>query len=198
MADNNSNADTPDSVPTGEGNTPHAKSSLIKDKQCQYCGQAFTSSSLGRHLDQFLSKKKPDGIHDVEEIKKTRASITRRQARISSARTEDDGDEDTSEHAQRKTGDYTPVTIPFVDKNVGRDLHMILNRANWHSTGVINEISGAEPPAQSRPVGSSHVSLKRPAMALDSPAKAEGSDSATIRALELALHEVLDNVQAAK
>lgn len=55
-----------------------------KDKNCPYCGQAFTSSSLGRHLDLYIKSKNPkapDGIHDVDEIRKLRGSITRRQPR---------------------------------------------------------------------------------------------------------------------
>lgn len=55
-----------------------------KDKNCPYCGQAFTSSSLGRHLDLYIKSKNPkapDGIHNVEEIRRIRGSITRRQPR---------------------------------------------------------------------------------------------------------------------
>jgi len=55
-----------------------------KDKHCPYCGQSFTSSSLGRHLDLYIKNKNPkapDGLHNVEEIRKLRSSITRRQPR---------------------------------------------------------------------------------------------------------------------
>lgn len=55
-----------------------------KDKNCPYCGQAFTSSSLGRHLDLYIKSKNPkapDGIHNVDEIRRIRGSITRRQPR---------------------------------------------------------------------------------------------------------------------
>ncbi|KAF3761718.1 hypothetical protein M406DRAFT_342452 [Cryphonectria parasitica EP155] len=55
-----------------------------KDKICAYCRQAFTSSSLGRHLDLYIKEKNPkapDGIHNVDEIRKLRGSITRRQPR---------------------------------------------------------------------------------------------------------------------
>lgn len=60
-----------------------------KDKNCPYCGQAFTSSSLGRHLDLYIKSKNPkapDGIHNVEEIRRIRGSITRRQPRGGSRR----------------------------------------------------------------------------------------------------------------
>lgn len=55
-----------------------------KDKHCPYCGQSFTSSSLGRHLDLYIKSKNPkapDGLHNVDEIRKLRGSITRRQPR---------------------------------------------------------------------------------------------------------------------
>ncbi|KAI9829176.1 MAG: hypothetical protein M1832_000199, partial [Thelocarpon impressellum] len=72
---------------TGDG-TP-ARAPAPKDKLCPYCGQAFTSSSLGRHLDLYIKEKNakpPDGVHDVDEIRKSRGGITRRQARNSSVR----------------------------------------------------------------------------------------------------------------
>ncbi|KAJ4321447.1 hypothetical protein N0V94_002880, partial [Neodidymelliopsis sp. IMI 364377] len=66
-----------------------------KDKNCPFCGQAFTSSSLGRHLDLYIRSKNPkaaDGIHLVDEIRKLRGGITRRQAKGSiSAKKEDGG-----------------------------------------------------------------------------------------------------------
>lgn len=55
-----------------------------KDKNCPFCGQAFTSSSLGRHLDLYIrakNPKPPDGVHIVDEIRKIRGGITRRQAK---------------------------------------------------------------------------------------------------------------------
>ncbi|KAK4241506.1 hypothetical protein C8A03DRAFT_12266 [Achaetomium macrosporum] len=61
----------------------------VKDKTCPYCHQAFTSSSLGRHLDLYIREKNPkapDGVHDVEAIRKIRQNITRRQPKGSVAR----------------------------------------------------------------------------------------------------------------
>lgn len=60
-----------------------------KDKNCPFCHQAFTSSSLGRHLDLYIKPKNPkapDGIHNVDEIRRMRGGITRRQARNSLAK----------------------------------------------------------------------------------------------------------------
>ncbi|RDA88034.1 hypothetical protein CP532_5320 [Ophiocordyceps camponoti-leonardi (nom. inval.)] len=68
--------------------TQQAKPGAPKDKTCHYCQQAFTSSSLGRHLDLFVKEKNPkppDGVHDVEEIRKLRGSVTRRHPRGSSS-----------------------------------------------------------------------------------------------------------------
>lgn len=67
-----------------------------KDKNCPFCGQAFTSSSLGRHLDLYIrakNPKAPDGIHIVDEIRKLRGGITRRQAKgsVSTPRRDDSG-----------------------------------------------------------------------------------------------------------
>ncbi|KAJ5081632.1 hypothetical protein NUU61_009896 [Penicillium alfredii] len=131
----------------------------LKDRKCQYCQQAFTSSSLGRHLDQFLFKKKPDGVHDVEEIRRIR-----------------------SESA------FKPR-----DPSV----RMMFNTPTWHATGVINDIPNPsraldgprQPPSQSRT-----ASLQLPDYA-SRGATANNPD--TMKALELALREVLDNIKAA-
>ncbi|RAQ99509.1 P-loop containing nucleoside triphosphate hydrolase protein [Stemphylium lycopersici] len=75
-----------------------------KDKNCPFCGQAFTSSSLGRHLDLYIrakNPKAPDGVHNVDEIRKLRGGITRRQAKgsVSTPRRDDSG---TSTPANKK------------------------------------------------------------------------------------------------
>lgn len=76
------------STPNSNANTAqnsNSKSALAtKDRSCPFCGQAFTSSSLGRHLDLYIRPKNPkpaDGVHDVDEIRKLRGGITRRQPR---------------------------------------------------------------------------------------------------------------------
>lgn len=61
----------------------------VKDKKCPWCGQPFTSSSLGRHLDLYVrpnNPKKPDGIHDVMAIRRLRGTITRRRTKGTSRR----------------------------------------------------------------------------------------------------------------
>lgn len=77
-----------------------------KDKHCPFCGQAFTSSSLGRHLDLYIRSKNPkaaDGLHVVDEIRKLRGGITRRQAKgsVSTPRRDDSG---ISTPANRRDG----------------------------------------------------------------------------------------------
>ncbi|KAG0158228.1 hypothetical protein PDIDSM_5741 [Penicillium digitatum] len=105
----------PRDTPEGSAAGDESKASLAsKDRKCQYCQQAFTSSSLGRHLDQFLFKKKPDGIHDVEEIRRIRSGITRRQARTSTGKTEAADSGSKSREA--------PVRMMF-------------NTPTWHATG---------------------------------------------------------------
>ncbi|KAL4784329.1 amidase signature domain-containing protein [Aspergillus varians] len=138
---------SPEDSGPGEENQAHANSSKNqsqKDRKCQYCNQAFTSSSLGRHLDQFLFKKKPDGIHDVEEIRRIRSGITRRQARTST------GKRDTPERGLAKG---------LLDANQAGEpggkgpIRMMFNTPTWHATGVINDIPNptqSQEPATSR------------------------------------------------
>ncbi|KAJ5928920.1 hypothetical protein N7466_007876 [Penicillium verhagenii] len=164
-----------------------------KDRNCQYCGQPFTSSSLGRHLDQFLFKKKPDGVHDVEEIRRIRSGITRRQARTNSGKHDESPD-----HVQKK-GSVDPYTTTGESASKAREPppRMMFNTPTWHATGVINDI-----PNPSRVLDGPRVmpnqsragSLQLPDYA-SRGANANNPD--TMKALELALHEVLDNIKAA-
>lgn len=164
----------------------------LKDRRCQYCGQAFTSSSLGRHLDQFLFKKKPDGIHDVEEIRRIRSGITRRQARTSSGKRDGSPDQ-----VERKGPPGTNAPGSSASKSRDAPVRMMFNTPTWHATGVINDIPNPSrttdgpriAPAQSRA-----GSLQLPDFA-SRGAIANNPD--TMKALELALREVLDNIKAA-
>lgn len=164
----------------------------VKDRKCQYCNQAFTSSSLGRHLDQFLFKKKPDGIHDVEEIRRIRSGITRRQARTSTGKR--DGSPD---HAQKK-GPSDSLTAPESSaKSRDAPVRMMFNTPTWHATGVINDIPNPSRSLDGPSAGPSQSrsgSLQLPDYA-SRGATANNPD--TMRALELALREVLDNIKAA-
>lgn len=182
--------DTPDGSTAGD----ESKASLAsKDRKCQYCQQAFTSSSLGRHLDQFLFKKKPDGIHDVEEIRRIRSGITRRQARTSTGK-----NEGSPERSQKKGTAEQFAAADSGSKSREAPVRMMFNTPTWHATGVINDIPNPSrvpdgpriAPSQSRT-----GSLQLPDYASRG---ASSTNPDTMRALELALREVLDNIKAAR
>ncbi|KAJ5287466.1 hypothetical protein N7478_003152 [Penicillium angulare] len=175
-----------------QSNSRSGANQSSKDRKCQYCSQAFTSSSLGRHLDQFLFKKKPDGVHDVEEIRRIRSGITRRQARTNSGRRDESPDGDP------RKGSSDPYTAgDSASKAREAPPRMMFNTPTWHATGVINDI-----PNPSRmldgprimPPQSRSGSLQLPDYASRG---ANSNNPDTMKALELALHEVLDNIKAA-
>ncbi|KAJ5479040.1 hypothetical protein N7530_004549 [Penicillium desertorum] len=181
--------DTPEGSTAGD----ESKTSLTtKDRKCQYCQQAFTSSSLGRHLDQFLFKKKPDGIHDVEEIRRIRSGITRRQARTSTGKNEGSPD-----RVQKKSTSELFTAADSGSRSHDAPVRMMFNTPTWHATGVINDIPNPSrvpdgpriTPSQSRT-----TPLQLPDYASRG---ASSSSPDTMRALELALREVLDNIKAA-
>lgn len=186
--------ETPEDSRADENSQSASKSAnqTVKDRKCQYCNQAFTSSSLGRHLDQFLFKKKPDGIHDVEEIRRIRSGITRRQARTSS------GKRDGSPDRAQKKGSSDPLaTAEYSAKSRDAPVRMMFNTPTWHATGVINDIPNptrAVDGPSSGPSQSRAGSLQLPDYA-SRGATANNPD--TMKALELALREVLDNIRAA-
>ncbi|EXJ75503.1 uncharacterized protein A1O5_00009 [Cladophialophora psammophila CBS 110553] len=189
---------------------PPVKAPAVKDKECQYCHQQFTSSSLGRHLDQFISKKKPDGIHDVEEIRRLRGGITRRTAR-SSKRDKDKNEHEDAPSSQASPGPSIgpqPGTLISSAVELNRippgGMHVRLNRLNWQATGVITDPTTLDSPATTAAAAapptpaivSSPSGTKRSfsvyAQDLNTTSNAE-----TTRALELALREVLDSLRAA-
>jgi hypothetical protein len=95
-ADSDTPRSTAEPQPKGTEYVSDLGLKAAKDKNCPFCGQAFTSSSLGRHLDLYIrarNPKAPDGIHVVDEIRKLRGGITRRQAKgsISTPRRDDSG-----------------------------------------------------------------------------------------------------------
>lgn len=136
------------------------KAGASKDRSCPYCGQAFTSSSLGRHLDLYVKQKNPkppDGIHDVAAIRKMRESITRRQPRGSVPR-RDTSNPGTPGSSSRKSPAPTPAPAPAADPvirppAIPKEGQFVVDRQtvrdpfqpSWEATGVINDI----PPAAS-------------------------------------------------
>ncbi|KIW26601.1 uncharacterized protein PV07_06420 [Cladophialophora immunda] len=189
---------------------PPAKAPAVKDKECQYCHQQFTSSSLGRHLDQFISKKKPDGVHDVEEIRRLRGGITRRTAR-SSKRDRDKNDHEDTRSSQASPGPSIgpqPGTLISSAIELNRvppgGMHVRLNRLNWQATGVITDPTTLDSPATAAaaaapptPAVVSSPSGTKRSFSVYAQDLNPASNAENTRALELALREVLDSLRAA-
>ena len=174
-------------------NAGNSKNHAAKDKPCPYCQQRFTSSSLGRHLDQYITKKKPDGIHNVEEIRRMRGGITRRTARHSSAKQEGQGSRD-SHVSVSEARDTPPAETDLLKVRVP------INHLNWHTTGVINDLNTTNiSPRIATPSGGKRNYAAYAMGQRDSISNATttSEEKDTARALELALREVLDNVQSA-
>ncbi|KZF22523.1 hypothetical protein L228DRAFT_282633 [Xylona heveae TC161] len=166
---------------TRDGDTPSI-ASAPKDKRCPFCQQAFTSSSLGRHLDLYIKEKNPkapDGVHDVDEIRKLRERITRRQPRNSAKR---DASTPSATRPLASEEAQSPSSgRPF--------LRLKLNELDWHATGVMRDL----PPTKEDDSRWRHVQQKSD---LEMRRKVmEEKDNA--RAAELALREVLASVKAA-
>ena len=176
-----------------------SKTPAAKDKECPYCHQAFTSSSLGRHLDLYIKDKNakpPDDLHNVEEIRRMRGNVTRRQARSSTGKRE--GSTTSSKLTPFRDQRSPSVQGGFanVHQSDGAPVRTVLNRLNWQSTGVINDIPPVTREDES-PFGRRHsrgVFVKEEIIhkrnALEERERA--------RAAEYALREVLGSVNAAK
>ncbi|KAL8700914.1 MAG: hypothetical protein Q9201_005183 [Fulgogasparrea decipioides] len=172
------------------------KKPAVKNTSCRYCGTPFTTSSLGRHLDLYIREtnpKPPDGIHDVEEIRRLRGNVTRRQAKSS---TKGEGStpsnaKPASIHDQRSPSAALQQNgkSPANGAQKGE-----MNRAGWQATGVINglPVSRVSPSRLlSRAEGSrsNKQEIARKEVAID--------ERDRTLAVELALKEVLENVRAA-
>ncbi|OAQ78613.1 hypothetical protein VFPBJ_06734 [Purpureocillium lilacinum] len=193
------------------------KTSAPKDKNCPYCGQAFTSSSLGRHLDLYIKEKNPkppDGIHDVDAIRKMRGGITRRHPRGSIGGRKESTPAGTPRQssAKRETSaaeaeTFKPATIPkdgqyAVDSTLSKFPFV----PRWEATGVINDIPGkgswepSETPQDPvRRPGLQRTVSKQAAQKAQYDVKQKLADAMdTARAAELALRELLSSWRAAK
>jgi hypothetical protein len=199
-------------------NTPKA----AKDKSCPYCGQAFTSSSLGRHLDLYIKEKNPkapDGIHDVDAIRKLRGAITRRQPRGSLARRRTStpaGTPTAASHRSPASDDAESSTprSPMVQKDGAQSATSATSKypftTPWEVTGVINDIpsQAGEPAKSSVGEGDGGLEVSRPQQQraasrqvqkaqLDMKQKTQDAMD-TARAAELALREIMGSLRAAK
>lgn len=183
-----------------------------KDKNCPYCGQAFTSSSLGRHLDLYIKSKNPkapDGIHDIEEIRRIRGSITRRQPRGGARR-------DTSAVGGSQSGSKRSPAASDTDslsaRSPGTPTEALIARdltrgpapyaTRVETTGVINDTHGAGDgnagsDATQRP--NNQRVFSRQAIKSSVEIRQRVQDALdTAKAAELALREIISSWRAAK
>jgi hypothetical protein len=211
------------SRPSEEGTTK-----APKDKNCPYCHQAFTSSSLGRHLDLYIrdkNPKAPDGIHDVEAIRKTRQNITRRQPKGALARRAASASAGTSASVSRRSpasadAESSAARSPLSQRDgsqagagagAGAASKPSLYKFRWEQTGVINNLATQEAGAGldaeagglsgrgSRPGPPSQRSAGRQALKQQLDARQHVQDAEDrARASELALWELLSSFRAAK
>jgi hypothetical protein len=192
------------------------KLSAPKDKSCPYCLQSFTSSSLGRHLDLYIKEKNPkppDGVHDVEAIRKLRGGITRRQPRCSVGGRQSSTPTGTPrpvakrEPSSQENESIAAASIPkdgtyAVDSTLSKFPFL----PSWEATGVMNEIpprgswdaaAGQQDPVR-RP-GMQRTVSKQAAQKAQFDVKQKLVDAMdTARAAELALRELLGSWRAAK
>ncbi|KAM0252488.1 hypothetical protein ACHAP5_001136 [Fusarium lateritium] len=200
---------------TNDAGTP--KAGAPKDKNCPFCGQAFTSSSLGRHLDLYIKEKNPkpaDGIHDVDAIKKLRGGITRRQPRGSlGGRRESSTPVGTPKVSAMKDTPL-PENEDFRSPAISKGNQLVVDstmkyassfQPTWEATGVMNDIpkrgswdSDIAPEPQKRP-GMQRTVSKQAIQKANFDVKQKLSDAMdTARAAELALRELLSSWRAAK
>ena len=212
--------------PPADAQAQTPKGSISKDRNCPYCNQAFTSSSLGRHLDLYIkprNAKPPDGIHNVDEIRRIRGNITRRQARTSSLKREREarGQDSLSQSASSVQGSAeggselgpqnATVKQILEQSEVNRQTksptlmdqmldkrRIFINKAhNWIATGVINDLPPRQDPLEKlRLANGSGGSYGSQADGERSRAFEDELDDG--RAASLALKEVLGSVWEAR
>ncbi|KAL2264643.1 hypothetical protein VTJ83DRAFT_7153 [Remersonia thermophila] len=208
-------ADANDKGETAAGRRDQSTTKAVKDRNCPYCHQAFTSSSLGRHLDLYIREKNPkppDGIHDVEAIRKLRQNITRRQPRSGAARrTASLGGLATSSRKSSASEDLeSPVTrSPLSQKDGSRA--PFASKSSWGAGGGAGYLTvedgrslrdaefedGSWGP---RSLGPGHRAVDRQQILKQQLALKQRVQDAedTTRAAELALRELLSSLRAAK
>ncbi|KAF1995342.1 hypothetical protein P154DRAFT_548536 [Amniculicola lignicola CBS 123094] len=204
--------DSSQATPTPRSTAEPRELKAVKDRQCPFCGQAFTSSSLGRHLDLYIREKNPkaeDGKHIAEEIRKIRGRITRRNAKpFLKKGSETPGSSKTQSlagemspavvHSPMDEGDSSLVSAKVRSRNplakVPWQLATTPN-ANGHPSG---HPSGHPPRALAvqTPDVRRDASRNLQKAELDHRHKA-ADDSDTARATELALRELLKSVREA-
>jgi len=188
-----------------------------KGRECPFCHQIFTSSSLGRHLDLYIrpkNPKAPDGIHDLTEIRAIRGKITRRQPR-SNVKKNDDGDESSDDNdavGDVSSADYqhVPEVDSLADSSVlsniiGPGQIDLSNKLDGQGTGVVNgglPTYAANVDLLNKTSNNSTVNefQSRPSTSrsgIDQVSHGSHKD-VTDLAAQLALREVLDSLEAAR
>lgn len=174
-----------------------AAANTPKDRACPYCRVNFTSSSLGRHLDLYIKEKNPkppDGIHNVDEIRASRAGITRRQAKSSKKHRQHDRAQSSQQNGSLE--DSASPANSQVDRRMGPyALRNLFNTPHWTSTGVITDSDANQ-----------HFLNEDSVIAVESPVPPNldpvirnkwAAERERGRAAELALEELIDSIKAA-
>jgi len=175
--------------------TPGKNIPRAKDRNCPFCNQAFTSSSLGRHLDLYIREKNPkppDGLHNVDDIRRMRQGITRRHMRggkRESSLSVQPAPPNSMDAPASDEGSPVFDQTPSLNIQPGEKVRFKVNEPSWLVTGVINNLP-PRPATESRS-SSRHFLLKSE---LDQRRKAT-DELETGRAAELALKEVLGAVR---
>lgn len=208
-----SNADTSINGSSSKLNT------AAKDKACPFCHQQFTSSSLGRHLDLYIKDKHPkppDGIHIVDEIRKLRGGITRRQPRNSLRRRETStpGEHEKGSPRPDSTAEDRSPSVAHDDVGTSNLMYsgrprMYMQPPSWEATGVMNNIPTPVRNSDTKSMEGEEREVRRmerirpvnrqalAKSAFDQKEKMmEALDNA--KAAELALREIMGSLKAAK
>ncbi|KAK3998321.1 hypothetical protein QBC44DRAFT_314232 [Cladorrhinum sp. PSN332] len=207
-----------DETAVQDPNTPKAP----KDRNCPFCGQAFTSSSLGRHLDLWIkdnNPRPPDGVHDVDAIRKLRGHITRRRPKASATRRTTSVSIGTPAGSiVSEDAEHSASNSPLLQQKGRKELETEIAKkypfnTPWEATGVINDLSPGQKDGDSArggegddqgegagfALGSLHRSMSRRMMKQQLNATQEYQDAIdTAKAAELALREVIGSWRAAK
>lgn len=177
---------------------------------------------MGRHLDLYIKEKNPkppDGVHNVDEIRKIRGHITRRQPRNSTSKRESS----TPAGTPATSGRSPSLATAFIRKpspgsartpdglHYPSGVNNRLNHANWEATGVINDVPPI--PRNGYSQGSWDVeddmrrrhaegkkSMSKQLLAKSTYEQKQKELDAldNARAAELALREVMGSIRAAK
>ncbi|KAF2025591.1 hypothetical protein EK21DRAFT_76066 [Setomelanomma holmii] len=193
--------DTETSTPRSTTEGPQVKAA--KDKNCPFCGQAFTSSSLGRHLDLYIRSKNPktaDGIHIVEEILKLRGGITRRQAKgsVSLSKKDDSGSNTPVNKKASVASEDSSMLEQSPENEDEEELRVGKSRTQFEDVSWCS--NGKRQP--SRALGTKTPDVRRDVSRQMQKADLEqrfktGEEAETASATELALRELLKSVREA-